>query len=99
MQKIMVTGGAGYIGSHTIIELLKADYEVIVVDNFCNSSPKCLERVKEISGRDFISYNVDCTNLLALDKIFAKEKVDAVIHLAGLNGREHVRDAIEYYSN
>lgn len=97
---ILVTGGAGYIGSHTCIELLNAGYEVIVVDNLCNSSEKSLERVKEITGKELTFYENDLLDKEAMEDIFQKEKIDSVIHFAGLKAvGESVVKPLEYYYN
>ena len=99
-MKILVTGGAGYIGSHTCVELLEAGYDVVVVDNLYNASEKSVERVKEITGKDLAFYQADILDEEALDKIFEKEKVDAVIHFAGLKAvGESVAKPLEYYKN
>ena len=99
-MKILVTGGAGYIGSHTCVELLNAGYDVVVVDNLYNASPKALDRVKEITGKDLTFYEADIRDREALEAIFAKENVDAVIHFAGLKaGGESVAKPLEYYEN
>ena len=100
-MKILVTGGAGYIGSHTCVELLNAGYDVVVVDNLYNASEKSLERVKEITGKDLTFYNADIRDKEALDKIFEKESdTEAVIHFAGLKAvGESVAKPIEYYEN
>lgn len=100
MKKILVTGGAGYIGSHTCIELLNAGYEVVVVDNFVNSSKKSLERVEEITGKKITTYQIDCCNRSEYAKVFDKEKFNAVIHFAGLKAvGESVDKPLEYYHN
>lgn len=97
---ILVTGGAGYIGSHTCIELLNAGYEVIILDNFYNSKRESLRRIKELSGKDFKFYECDIRDRAGLDKIFAAEKVDAVIHFAGLKAvGESCVKPLEYYEN
>ena len=99
-MKILVTGGAGYIGSHTCVELLNAGYDVVVVDNLYNASPKALDRVKEITGKDLTFYEADIRDREALEAIFAKENVDAVIHFAGLKAvGESVVKPLEYYEN
>lgn len=99
-MKILVTGGAGYIGSHTCVELLNAGYDVVVVDNLYNASPKALDRVKEITGKDLTFYEADIRDREALEVIFAKENVDAVIHFAGLKAvGESVAKPLEYYEN
>jgi len=97
---ILVTGGAGYIGSHTCVELLQKGYDVVVVDNFDNSSPKSLQRVKEITGKAVTLYEGDIRDGALLDKIFAKHAVDWVIHFAGLKAvGESCAKPIEYYNN
>lgn len=83
-MKILVTGGAGYIGSHTCVELLNGGHEVIVVDNLSNSSKESLNRVVQITGKRLDFYNVDIRNAYAMNKIFAENKIDWVIHFAGL---------------
>ena len=99
-MKILLTGGAGYIGSHTIIELDKAGYSVVVVDNLYNSNPKALERVGEIIGKQIPFYKVDIRDAEALTKVFEAEKPDAVIHFAGLKAvGESVSKPLEYYHN
>lgn len=81
---ILVTGGAGYIGSHTCVELLTAGYDVVVVDNLYNSSEKALERVEKITGRKVKFYEADLLDQPALKEVFDKEEIDSVIHFAGL---------------
>ena len=99
-MKILVTGGAGYIGSHTCVELLNAGHSVVVVDNLYNSSPKSLKMVEKITGKSLTFYEGDIRDGEFLDKVFAKEKVDAVIHFAGLKAvGESVAKPMEYYDN
>ena len=99
-MKILVTGGAGYIGSHTCVELLEAGYDVVVVDNLYNASPKVIGRIKEITGKDVTFYEKDIRDLDAMNEIFAKEKPDTVIHFAGLKAvGESVAKPLEYYHN
>ena len=99
-MSILVLGGAGYIGSHTCIELLEAGYQVVVVDNLCNSSKKSLERVQEITGKELTFYQDDLLDSEALDAIFQRESIDAVIHFAGLKAvGESVQKPLEYYHN
>ncbi|MCQ2187974.1 MAG: UDP-glucose 4-epimerase GalE [Bacteroidales bacterium] len=99
-MKILVTGGAGYIGSHTIIELDKAGHEVVVVDNLCNSSSKSLERVSSIIGKPIPFYQVDIRDRKGLDKVLEEHKVDACIHFAGLKAvGESCVKPFEYYEN
>lgn len=99
-MKILVTGGAGYIGSHTDVELLNAGHEVVVVDNLYNSNEKALERVEEITGKPVKFYKVDVLDKEALNKVFDEEDIDAVIHFAGLKAvGESVSKPVEYYNN
>lgn len=99
-MSILVTGGAGYIGSHTCVELLNAGYEITVVDNLYNSSPKSLDRVKELTGKDFKFYECDIRDTDGMDKIFKENKIDAVIHFAGLKAvGESCEKPLEYYDN
>lgn len=99
-MKILVTGGAGYIGSHTCVELLNEGYDVVVVDNLYNASKKVLDRVKEITGKDVTFYENDIRDYDAMNRVFAKEKPDAVIHFAGLKAvGESVEKPLEYYEN
>ncbi len=98
--KILVTGGAGFIGSHTIVELQEAGYEVVVLDNLSNSSRKSLERVEAITGKEAPFYQADILDREALEEIFTKEPIDAVIHFAGLKAvGESVQKPWEYYEN
>ncbi len=100
MMKILVTGGAGYIGSHTCIELLEAGYEVIVVDNLCNSSKEPLKRVEKITGNKILFYQADIRNKAALTEVFEQHNIKGVIHFAGLKAvGESVEKPIEYYDN
>ena len=97
---ILVTGGAGYIGSHTCIELLNAGYEVIIADNLYNSSEKALERVEQITGKKVKFYKADILDKEALNEIFDTETIDSVIHFAGLKAvGESVEKPLEYYHN
>lgn len=100
-MKVLVTGGAGYIGTHTIVELLNAGEEVVAFDNFYNSKPKALERVREITGKDFKFYEADMLDPQAMDRIFAAEKIDAVIHFAGLKavGESCQKPWLYYHNN
>ena len=99
-MNILVTGGAGYIGSHTCVELLNRDYGVVVIDNLVNSSEKSLERVQDITGKKLDFYQEDCRDRAALDRIFEKHNIDCVIHFAGLKAvGESVSMPLEYYNN
>lgn len=97
---ILVTGGAGFIGSHTCVELLNSGYEVAIIDNFCNSSPDVLDKIREITKKDFKFYEADLLDREKVEKIFAENKIDAVIHFAGLKAvGESVEKPMEYYHN
>ncbi|WP_250278859.1 UDP-glucose 4-epimerase GalE [[Clostridium] colinum] len=99
-MSILVTGGSGYIGSHTCVELLNQGYDVVVVDNLCNSSKKSLDRVKQITGKEVKFYKEDLLNKDELIDIFKKEKIEAVIHFAGLKAvGESVKEPLKYYYN
>ena len=99
-MKILVTGGAGYIGSHTCVELLDAGYEVVILDNLYNSSKKAVDRIEEITGKKVTFYENDMLDKEALEKIFTAESIDAVIHFAGLKAvGESVAKPLEYYKN
>ena len=100
MKKILVTGGAGYIGSHTCVELLNAGYELVVLDNFSNSKPEVLEKIKKITGKDFKFYECDYTSASALEKVFIENKIGQVINFAGFKAvGESVAKPLEYYTN
>lgn len=100
-MKILVTGGAGFIGSHTLVELLEAGREVVVMDNFINSKPESLERVRKITGKDFKFYEADMLDTAALDKIFEENPdIGAVVHFAGLKAvGESCSQPLRYYTN
>ena len=99
-MSILVTGGAGFIGSHTCVELLNAGYDVVVVDNLYNASKKALDRVEQITGKKVTFYEADILDRDALNAIFDKEQVESVIHFAGYKAvGESVRKPIEYYYN
>lgn len=99
-MSILVTGGAGYIGSHTVVELQNAGFDVVVVDNLCNSSKKSLERVEQITGKAVKFYEKDILDKQGLDEIFNNEKIDSVIHFAGLKAvGESVAKPWLYYQN
>ncbi len=99
-MRILVTGGAGYIGSHTSVELLEAGYEVVILDNLYNSSKKAIDRIEEITGKKVTFYENDMLDKDALEMIFSKEKIDCVIHFAGLKAvGESVAKPLEYYKN
>lgn len=97
---ILVTGGAGYIGSHTCVELLNSGYEIVVLDNLSNSSAEALNRVKEITGKDLTFYEADLLDREAVDAVFAENEIEAVIHFAGLKAvGESVAIPLKYYHN
>ena len=97
---ILVTGGAGYIGSHTVIELMNCGKEVVIVDNFSNSKPEAIKRIAQICGKEPKCYCVDILDRDALDKVFCENKIDSVIHFAGLKAvGESVEKPLEYYHN
>ena len=99
-MSILVTGGAGYIGSHTSIELLQAGYDIVIVDNFCNSKPESLNRLEELTGKKPKFYEVDILDREGLNKVFDENNIEAVIHFAGLKAvGESVEKPIEYYEN
>ena len=99
-MKILVTGGAGYIGSHTCVELLNEGFEVVVIDNFSNSKSSSLDAIKKITGKDFKFYEIDYLDKDALNKVFEENKIDAVINFAGFKAvGESVQKPIEYYTN
>lgn len=100
MSKILVTGGTGYIGSHAVVELLEAGEEVVIVDNFSNSSPDVLDRLKEITGKKFDFYEVDLLEEEKLEQVFKENNIESVMHFAGLKAvGESVAKPIEYYHN
>ena len=99
-MKILVTGGAGYIGSHTCVELLNAGYEVVIVDDFSNSKPEVLNRIREISNKDFAFYELDVADKAGMRKVFEENLPDAVIHFAGFKAvGESVSEPLKYYRN
>jgi UDP-glucose 4-epimerase len=99
-MRILVTGGAGFIGSHTDVELLEAGYDVTVADNLCNANMESIKRVEQITGKKVTFYEADIRDAAAMDRIFKAEKIDAVIHFAGLKAvGESVHKPLEYYDN
>jgi len=100
MSTVLVTGGAGFIGSHTSVELLNAGYDIIILDNFVNSKPESLKRIKELTGKDFKFYQADIRDEEAMTKVFAENKINAVIHFAGLKSvPQSVKEPLNYYDN
>lgn len=100
MSTVLVTGGAGFIGSHTSVELLNAGYDIIILDNFVNSKPESLKRIKELTGKDFKFYQADIRDEEAMTKVFAENKIDAVIHFAGLKSvPQSIKEPLNYYDN
>ena len=99
-MKVLLTGGAGFIGSHTCVELLECGHEVVIVDNFSNSKPEVLNRIRTITGKTFGFYQADVTDKRALENVFTKEKPDSVVHFAGYKAvGESVGKPVMYYRN
>lgn len=100
-MSVLITGGAGFIGSHTAVEFLNAGYDIVIMDNFSNSKPVVLDRIREITGRDFKFYKADLLDVASMDKIFDENpEIDSVIHFAGFKAvGESVAKPIEYYHN
>lgn len=99
-MSILLPGGAGYIGSHTAVELLNAGKEIVIVDNFSNSKPEVLEKIKQITGKDFKFYEINYLDRQALEKVFEENNIEAVINFAGFKAvGESVQKPIEYYTN
>ncbi|KLU66422.1 UDP-glucose 4-epimerase [Desulfosporosinus acididurans] len=99
-MRILITGGAGYIGSHTCVELLNSGYEIVIIDNFSNSKPEVLNRIQQITNKNFKFYHIDLLDKLALENVFDDNQIDAVIHFAGLKVlRESIQFPLKYYHN
>ena len=99
-MKIIVTGGAGFIGSHTVVELIERGHTPIIIDDYRNSKPFIVDRIKQITGKEVKTYNVDCCNFANLDKVFSAEKPDGVIHFAAYKAvGESVNEPLKYYDN
>ena len=100
MKKVLVTGGTGYIGSHTVVELLNHGKEVVIVDNFANSNSKVIDRIKQITGKEAKLYNIDYLDRQALEKVFEENEIDSVINFAGYKAvGESVKEPLKYYHN
>ena len=99
-MNILITGGAGYIGSHTTVELLNNNYDIIIIDNLCNSKEEPVNRVQKLTGKKVQFYKKDLVDFSDIDSIFSKHKIDAVIHFAGLKAvGESVSIPLKYYEN
>lgn len=99
-MKILVTGGAGYIGSHTVVELMQEGHEVVIVDNFYNSKPEALDNITKITGKRPVFYEIDCCDEAAMEKVFQEHQIDGAIHFAGYKAvGESVQKPMEYYQN
>ena len=97
---VLVTGGAGFIGSHTAVELLNSGKDIVIVDNFSNSKPKALDAIRKITGKDFKFYEIDYLDREKLEKVFEENKIDAVLNFAGYKAvGESVKKPLEYYEN
>ncbi len=100
MNKVLVTGGCGYIGSHTIVELLENNYEVISIDNFSNSEPSVLDSIYDITNKRIINYRIDLRDINELKKVFQNNEIEFVIHFAAFKSvPESVTDPLSYYDN
>ena len=99
-MKVLVTGGTGYIGSHTCVELLEAGEKIIIIDNFSNSKPEVLEKIKQITGKDVKFYNIDYLNREEVEKVFEENEIESVINFAGYKAvGESVKEPLKYYHN
>lgn len=99
-MRILVTGGAGFIGSHTIVELLNKSYDVVCIDNFCNSKRSVIKKINKLTGKQVQLYDIDMCDIQALEKVFKSEKIDAVIHFAALkSGADSIANPGLYYFN
>ena len=100
MKKVLVTGGTGYIGSHTVVELLNSGKEVVIVDNLSNSKPDVVDRIKKITGKDVKFYNIDYLDKEKLEKVFEENEIESVINFAGFKAvGESVKEPLKYYHN
>lgn len=99
-MNILLAGGAGYIGSHTAVELLNAGYDVIIADDYSNSCPEVINRIERITGKNVSAHEIDVKDKATLSKVFAENKIDCVIHFTGLKAvGESVQEPIRYYRN
>ena len=99
-MKVLVTGGAGYIGSHTVVELIKAGHEAIIVDDLSNAKAEVVDRIETITGKRPAFYELDCKDKEALRKVFSAHSIDAIIHFAAFKAvGESVRKPLQYYRN
>ena len=99
-MSVLVTGGAGYIGSHTAVELLNAGKDIVIIDDFSNSKPEVLENIRKITGKDFKFYEMDYANREKLEKVFEENNIDSVMNFAGFKAvGESTKKPIEYYIN
>ena len=99
-MKVLVTGGAGYIGSHTVVELIKAGHEAIIVDDLSNAKAEVVDRIETITGKRPVFFRLDCKDKAALQAVFAAHKIDAVIHFAAFKAvGESVKKPLQYYRN
>ncbi len=99
-MSVLVTGGAGFIGSHTCVELLNSGEEIVVLDNFCNSKPEVLDKIRQLTGKDFKFYEADLLDPDGVEKVFAENDIEIVIHFAGLKAvGESVQKPLKYYHN
>jgi UDP-glucose 4-epimerase len=99
-QKILITGGAGFIGSHTAVDLVQAGYDIVIIDNFSNSDTTCLKGIERITGKKVPFYNTDCCNKEALQLLFREHRIDAAIHFAAFKAvGESVHEPLKYYRN
>ena len=100
MNKILVTGGSGYIGSHTVVELINAGFEPIIIDNYSNSSPDVIKNLEELCDRKIIHYEIDCNDFDRLSDVFKAHQISGLIHFAAYKAvGESVQEPLKYYEN